>query len=146
MQTKEITKTIYIADDSREFLYEEDCKEYEKTVLNILKNVKYFKVYCSPDLSETGNYQEVFYVAVYSKINCYHYNILLKWLVIEEGYSIIRSGVMGYDYMPDFRIEETDREHYEYMISSKKSTKFLSNEKIDFYPPNIDYMKIWNLK
>ena len=32
METKEITKTIYIANDGKEFLTEEECKEHETYV------------------------------------------------------------------------------------------------------------------
>ena len=42
MEMKEITKTIYIADDGKEFLTKEDCEKYEKFVKETLSRIEYF--------------------------------------------------------------------------------------------------------
>ena len=54
METKEITKTIYIANDGKEFLTKEDCEKHERFVEEILSRIKYFCIRCNPDLTETG--------------------------------------------------------------------------------------------
>ena len=56
METKEITKTIYIANDGKEFLTKEDCEKHERFVEEILSRIKYFCIRCNPDLTETGNF------------------------------------------------------------------------------------------
>jgi hypothetical protein len=48
MKTKTIEKTIFLADDGTEFLDKEKCKAYEDDY----KNVKIFRVFHSPDLTE----------------------------------------------------------------------------------------------
>lgn len=68
MEKKEITKTIYIANDGKEFLTKEDCEKHEKFVTEILSRIKYFCVRCHPDLTETGYFQHKIYVAVFSSI------------------------------------------------------------------------------
>ena len=77
METKEITKTVYIANDGKEFLTKEDCEKYERFVEEILSRIKYFCIRCNPDLTETGNFSHKIYVAVFSK-HCYikilHFN------------------------------------------------------------------------
>ena len=41
METKEITKTVYIAYDGKEFLSKEDCEKYENFAKKILSRIKY---------------------------------------------------------------------------------------------------------
>ena len=67
METKEITKTIYTANDGKEFLTKEDCEKHERFVEEILSRIKYFCIRCNPDLTETGNFSHKIYVAVFSK-------------------------------------------------------------------------------
>ena len=62
METKEITKTIYIANDGKEFLTKEDCEKHERFVEEILSRIKYFCIRCNPDLTETGNFQHKIYM------------------------------------------------------------------------------------
>ena len=64
METKEITKTVYIANDGKEFLSKEECEKYEKFVKEILSNIKYFCIGCHPDLTETGYFQHKIYVNI----------------------------------------------------------------------------------
>lgn len=40
METKEITKTVYIAYDGEEFLSKEDCEKYENFAKKILSRIK----------------------------------------------------------------------------------------------------------
>ncbi|EXZ16201.1 hypothetical protein M071_4461, partial [Bacteroides fragilis str. Ds-233] len=54
MKAKEITKTIYIANDGKEFLAKEDCKKYEDFIEKVLSRIEYFCIRCNPDLTETG--------------------------------------------------------------------------------------------
>lgn len=77
METKEITKTVYIANDGKEFLMKEDCEKHEKFVEEILSRIKYFCIRCHPDLTETGYYQHKIYVAVFSG-HFFHEKLLLN--------------------------------------------------------------------
>lgn len=49
METKKVTKIVYIANDGKEFLTEEECKKHEKYVKEILRNISYFCIRCHPD-------------------------------------------------------------------------------------------------
>lgn len=67
METKKVTKIVYIANDGKEFLTEEECEKHETFVKKILSRIKYFCVRCHPDLTETGYFQHKIYVAVFSE-------------------------------------------------------------------------------
>ena len=81
MKETKITKTIYIADDGKEFFSKSECENYEKNVLSVMKNIKYFSVQSNPDLTETGSFQSNSYFAVYSGYG-YHKEILEQYLII----------------------------------------------------------------
>lgn len=144
MKTKEVTTTVYIADDGKKFLTENDCKTYEKEVLQNLKWVKYFKIKRNPDLTETGNYQLEFYAAVYSRYG-FHKDILEMYLIEDCGNHILQEGVMGYGFMPSFKIitvGKTEFEQFKYDVQSI----FLSPISLEGFPTNVDYMENWNFK
>lgn len=69
---------VFIADDGKKFLDEDECKRYDK----IIKNIRYFLVKHTPDLTETGLFKEISVVAVYSE-NGYHREIVERWCVEE---------------------------------------------------------------
>ena len=67
METKKVTQVVYIANDGKEFLTEEECKKHEAFVKEVLCNISYFCIRCRPDLTETGYYMHRIYAAVLSK-------------------------------------------------------------------------------
>jgi hypothetical protein len=144
MKSKEVTTTVYIADDGKEFLTENECKTYEKEVLQNLKWVKYFRVKYNPDLTETGNYQNEFYVAVYSRYG-FHKNLLFMYLIEERGFHVLQQGVMGYGFMQSFKIITVGKTEFEQSKYDVQSI-FLSPMSLEGFPPNVDYMVKWNFK
>lgn len=85
METKEITKTVYIAYDGKEFLSKEDCEKYEYFAKEILSHIKYFCIRCNPDLTETGNFTHKIYAAVFSK-HYFYKDIAFEWALRKFGY------------------------------------------------------------
>lgn len=85
METKKITKTVYIANDGKEFLTKEDCEKHETFVERILSRIKYFCIRCHPDLTETGNFQHKIYVAVFSKNGIFSKEIAFQWALKKFG-------------------------------------------------------------
>ena len=104
METKEITKTIYIANDGKEFLTKEDCEKHERFVEEILSRIKYFCIRCNPDLTETGNFSHKIYVAVFSKHYLYK-DIAFQWALKKLG-TYLGESVMGYGFQPHFNVSE----------------------------------------
>lgn len=151
METKEITKTIYIANDGKEFLTKEDCEKHEKFVKEILSRIKYFCVRCHPDLTETGYFQHKIYVAVFSEHYLYK-EITFEWSLRKlNGY--LGESVQGYGFQPCFSVSEVSKEEYEKCPTTEwggtplKSEKiFLSPKSVEGFPENIDYMKEWGFK
>ena len=50
MKEEVMNVKVFIADDGKKFLDEDECKRYD----NIIKNIRYFLVKHTPDLTETG--------------------------------------------------------------------------------------------
>lgn len=151
METKEITKTIYIANDGKEFLTKEDCEKHERFVEEILSRIKYFCIRCNPDLTETGNFYHKIYVAVFSKHYLYK-DIAFQWALKKFG-TYLGESVMGYGFQPHFNVSEVSKEEYEIcpptewggaILESEKI--FLSPKSVEGFPENIDYMKEWGFK
>lgn len=151
METKEITKTIYIANDGKEFLTKEDCEKYETFVKETLSRIKYFCINCNPDLTETGYFQHKIYVAVFSEHYLYE-DIAFEWVLRKFGH-LLGESVQGYGFQPRFSVSEISKEEYETCSptewggSKLKSERiFLSPKYVDGFPENIDYMKEWGFK
>lgn len=151
METKEITKTVYIANDGKEFLTKEDCEKYEKFVENTLSCIKYFCIRCHPDLTETGYFQHKIYVAVLSN-NYLHREIAFEW-ALRNFKSYLGVSVQGYGFQPHFSVSEVSKEECEkcpptewggYKFQS--DNVFLSPKAVEGFPENIDYMKEWGFK
>lgn len=150
MEIKEITKTVYIANDGTEFLTKEDCEKHERFVEKILSRIKYFCIRCNPDLTETGDFTHKIYVAVFSKRYFYR-DIVFEWALRKFGY--LGVSVQGYGFQTHFCVSEVSKEEYEkcpptkWGISELESEKiFLSPKSVEGFPKNIDYMKQWNFK
>ncbi len=151
METKEITKTVYIANDGKEFLMKEDCEKHEKFVEEILSRIKYFCIRCHPDLTETGYYQHKIYVAVFSG-HFFHEKIAFEWALRKFGH-LLGESVQGYGFQPHFSVSEVSKEEYEECPATvwggtplKSEKIFLSPKQVDGFPENIDYMKEWGFK
>ncbi len=151
METKEITKTIYIANDRKEFLTKEDCEKHERFVEEILSRIKYFCIRCNPDLTETGNFSHKIYVAVFSKHYLYK-DIAFQWALKKFG-TYLGESVMGYGFQPNFNVSEVSKEEYEECPATvwggtplKSEKIFLSPKSVEGFPENIDYMKEWGFK
>lgn len=151
METKEITKTIYIANDGKEFLSKKDCEIYEEFVKNTLSYIKYFCIGCDPDLNETGYFTHKIYVAVLSEYY-FHKEITIQWALRKIGY-FLGVGVMRYGLQPHFNVSEVSKEEYEECPATdwggtpfKSERIFLSPKSVKGFPENIDYMKEWGFK
>ena len=110
MEIKEITKTVYIANDGTEFLTKEDCEKHERFVEKILSRIKYFCIRCNPDLTETGDFTHKIYVAVFSKRYFYR-DIAFEWALRKFGY--LGVSVQGYGFQTHFCVSEVSKEEYE---------------------------------
>lgn len=107
METKKITKTVYIAYDGKEFLSKEYCEKYENFAKKILSRIKYYCIRCNPDLTETGSFTHKIYVAVFSK--CYFYrDIAFEWALRKFGY--LGVSVQGYGFQTHFCVSEVSKE------------------------------------
>lgn len=151
METKEVTKTVYIADDGKEFLTKEDCEKHEKFVKEILSRIGYFCIRCRPDLTETGYFQHKIYVAVFSVCH-FQKEVTIEWALRKFG-SLLGEGVQGYRFQPRFSVSEVSKDEYEncpqteWGGSKLESDKiFLSPKLVEGFPENIDYMKEWGFK
>lgn len=152
METKKIIKTIYIANDGKEFLTKEDCEKHETFVEKILSRIKYFCVRCHPDLTETGNFQHKIYVAVFSKNGIFSKEIAFQWALKKFG-TYLGESVMGYGFQPNFNVSEVSKEEYDECsatvwggIPLKSEKIFLSPKPVEGFPDNIDYIKEWGFK
>lgn len=151
METKNVTKTVYIANDGKEFLVKEDCEKYEKFFENTLSRIKYFCISCHPDLTETGYYQHKIYVAVFSEHFLYE-DIAFEWALRNFGH-LLGESVQGYGFQPRFSVRESNKDEYENCPPTKwggsnlESEKiFLSPKSVEGFPENINYMKEWGFK
>lgn len=152
----EIRKTVvYLAEDGKEFLSENECKKYEKTVLEDKKNIRYFCVRYCPDLTETGLFQKQMFVAVLSRYH--HREIVENWCVNEKNLEIIGESVQGCGFQPHFEIVKcTEEEYFRSKIGriTGESFKvydqgqyFLSPKKVEGFPEdNFNYIENWGLK
>lgn len=156
MKEETVTKTVFIADDGKEFIDKTECEEYEKKVADLKKHMKYFKVMASPDLTETGYLQCAYFVAVYSRQYC-HADIVENWCVKEMHWPILGESVQGYGFQRHFSVSEsTEREYFAHKdgdclgqftrIPYMKGRYLLSPKEIDGYPEPFDYMKAWKFK
>lgn len=152
METKKIIKTIYIANDGKEFLTKEDCEKHETFVEKILSRIKYFCVRCHPDLTETGNFQHKIYVAVFSKNGIFSKEIAFQWALKKFG-TYLGESVMGYGFQPNFNVSEVSKEEYDECSATvwggtplKSEKIFLSPKPVEGFPDNIDYIKEWGFK
>ena len=152
MKKQKITKDIYIAEDGREYLTEEECGKYEDFVKNTLSRIQYFRILCGPDLTETGRYEYRIDVAVFTpKWYPYQKEVAFEWALRKFGHYLME-GVQGYGFMPSFDIIPISREEYEkepdsrFSLVNEKERVFLSPEAVEGFPDNYNYKKEWGFK
>lgn len=107
----------------------------------MIKFGKHFRVVHTPDLTETGNYQDKTLIMVYSHWG-YHQEIVFEWALRKFG-RYLGKGVQGWGFMPKFNIYPITRDVYDKEIGGEKL--FLSPKEIEGFPENIDYTKEWDL-
>lgn len=157
---KEIEKSInvYVADDGKEFLDKTECEKYEE----LYKNIKYFVVYHSPDLNETGCFMKASVVAVYSGRYGHHKDIVLNWCVKTKGYPILCESVQGYGWQDGFSVSDSQEYAKSLWDAFDKDTKtsssqawtfprfddkvFLSPIEVSGFPKPFDYVTEYGLK
>lgn len=142
MKTKEVVKKVYIAEDGKEFLNKEECEKYEKLCEEVLSKIRYFRIACEPDLTETGLYQKTFYVAVFSPKYYYAQEIAEEFALRKYGHFLIPS-VQGYGFQPSFDINSIKKEDWD---GGRYEKVFLSSIPVDGFPRNYDFMKEWGFK
>ena len=152
MKKQKITKDVYIAEDGREFLTEEECEKYEVFVKNTLSRIRYFRILYGPDLTETGCYQRLIDVAVLApKWHLYQKEVVFEWALKKFG-QYLMEGVQGWGFMPSFEIIPISRGEYEkdsdssFGLVKGKERVFLSPEAVEGFPENYNYMKEWGFK
>ena len=145
METKKVTQVVYIANDGKEFLTEEECKKHEAFVKEVLCNISYFCIRCRPDLTETGYYMHRIYAAVLSKNGLFSKEIAFQWALKKFG-TYLGESVMGYGFQPHFSVSEVSKEEYKDCPPTESDKIFLSPKPVEGFPENIDYMKEWGFK
>lgn len=150
MTEKEVTQTIYVADDGKQFLTKMECKEHE-AYLEQIKNIKYYKVFYSPDLCETGACQHFDIIAVNAS----------KWdnaeLILEvycaKHYGIYTEGVQGYGMMRAYTSVETNREEWDNPTRENTrncthiSNVLISEKEVEGFPEKrYKYKTEWGIK
>lgn len=156
MKEEVVTTTVYIAEDGKRFTEKNDCEKYEKEVLALKKNVKYFRVYHNPDLTEKGTLDSIMLVAVYCTNLC-HADIVENWCVKNRNLPILGESVQGYGFQRHFDVSESTEEEFMSFEKDKSIDKvwrtpymteqhFLSPVKVEGYPEPFNYMEAWRFK
>ena len=151
---KKIEQTVYVAKDGKKFFDLVDCTKYEET----LSKIKYFVVYHTPDLNETGSFTKVSVVAVYSS-RVDHRAIVEKWCVDEMHFPILGPSVQGCGFQRHFEIDEDkgdcrrcEKLWNEYSCGNRIGDHvwpwydhkvFLSTIPMEGFPDPFDYMAKW---
>ena len=156
MKEEEVTSKVYIADDGKRFLDRDECLNYEKNVLKLKKDIKYFKVYHNPDLTEKGTLECVMLIAVYSN-HGNHADIVENWCVVNKKLPILGESVQGWGFQRHFCVNEATEDEFFAFAKDKPIDKvwsrpymseqhFLSPIAVEGYPAPFDYMKAWKFK
>lgn len=144
--------TIFKSFDGKIFTSESECERYEKQRKEFLDNLKFFKVKCYPDLTETGLFTEELLVAVYSKYG-WHKEIVNNYCIKKFGY--LGEGVQGWRFQTYFEVYPTNFETYSKSIlkdwrgyESHPKKILLSPTELDEFKDieRFDYMKEWGFK
>lgn len=156
MKEEVLTTTVYIAEDGKRFMEKSDCEKYENDVLKIKDDIKYFRVYYNPDLTEKGTLDSIMLVAVYCTNLC-HADIVEFWCVKNKNMPILGESVQGWGFQRYFEVRESTEEEFMSFEKGKSINKvwrtpymteqhFLSPVKVDGYPEPFNYMEAWGFK
>ena len=79
MITKEEKRTIYVSDDGREYLTEEECLKREDYVKNVLGKIRYFRLEPTEEFEKNETHARMFVenLAVYA--DKWHYEIAMQF-------------------------------------------------------------------
>lgn len=147
MKTETRTLELFIADDGTEFTDEEKCRRYEIDVLNRRKNIKYYRVNHSPDLTEGRGYYAITHVAIEEASRLSEY-LVRDWCQDYFGRHV--AFVMGVQPMPNWIVSEMKES--DYLVKTYKGSwgdmkvhhVFLSfGGKLEGYP---DPQPLWEKK
>lgn len=147
------TKVVYEAFDGNVFTSKSECEEYEKQRKRFSNNFKFFTVYYSPDLAETGLFTKRLLVAVYATKDGGHEEIVNNYCIKKFGY--LGKSVQGYGFQKYFSIHAIDFETYSNgVLEDWKGDKchprkiLLSPIKFDEFKDieRFDYIKEWGFK
>ncbi len=147
-----ITTTAFKAFDGNIFTSSSECERYEKRRKEHSNNLKFFKVYYSPDLAETGLFTRELLVAVYSKDGS-HKEIVNNYCIKKFGY--LGPSVQGYSFQTYFEASPIDFETYSKGILEDWRGDECHPKKILLSPTELDefkgierfdYMKEWGFK
>lgn len=151
MEEKIIKKTIYIANDGKEFLDKEKCEKYEKEFLD---KIKYFRIFYNFDYTEGRGFETVIYLAVipsgYDSAE-----------VIAEKYAIdvLNNGVFadqgcqGYGLQKTYSLKQITKDVYDtnegvqWTYDDVHGKQILiAEEPIEGFPEPFNYKKEWGIK
>ena len=133
---------VFVAKDGKEFLIKSECENYEKNVLEIKSNIKYFRSCCCPDLTEGRGWYRNIYFAVLEKNYC-HFERALKYMI--DKYKSPIEYVQGVAPMPNWSVPKECTEQ-EFIDMSKPKVGdyyhyseqvFISEEKVEGMPEPI---------
>ena len=151
MKEKTIQKTVYIAQDGKEFLNKKECEKYEKEYLD---KIKFFSIYYNFDYNEGRGFQSIVHVAVIPS----GYDAAG---VIAEKYAIdvLNNGVfagqgcMGYGLQKTYSLHVSTKESFEnnegvnWGCNSSHGTQvFISEKAIEGFSEPYNYRKEWGIK
>lgn len=89
MKEKTIQKTVYIAQDGKEFLNKKECEKYEKEYLD---KIKFFSICYNFDYNEGRGFQSIVHVAVIpsgydvAEVIALHFSKYFGMLITEAKY------------------------------------------------------------
>ncbi len=150
---KKITSaTIFKAFDGKVFTSSSECERYERQRKEYLDNLKFFIIYYSPDLAETGLFTRQLLVAVYSKEGL-HKEIVNNFCIKNFGY--LGVSVQGYGFQTYFDTHSIDFETYSKGVledwrgdECRPKKILLSPTELDEFKgiERFDYIKEWGFK
>lgn len=152
MKEKTIQKTVYIAQDGKEFLNKKkECEKYEKEYLD---KIKFFSIYYNFDYSEGRGFQSVAHVAVIPSSYDDAEVIAEKYAidVLNEGV-FAGQGCQGYGLQKNYSLYSSTRETFEnnegvnWGCNARHGKQILiAEESIKGFPEPFNYKKEWGIK
>ena len=118
----------FIAKDGKEFLTEKECIAYENKQETIYKNIKYFRAYSNPDLTEGRGLYGNLFIAVLCT-NYLHQERALKYMI--DKFKTPIAYVQGVAPIKNFSVpSEITKEDYEKAQAGKVGDYYNKSEKI----------------